>query len=62
MLSSLILVWVVNFTGSDSENLNPKWRFCLKLARNEETKMIKKSALLTENSVSESHLTQSFCM
>ena len=47
---------MVNSADSDSENLNFKQKFCLKLIRNEEIKIIKKSVLLTENSVSESHL------
>ena len=62
MLSSLILIWVVNSAGSDSEDLNLKWGFCLELARNGEARVIKKNVLLAENSASESHLAQSFCM
>ena len=47
---------MINSADSDSESSNLKQGFCLKLAKNEETKMIKKNALLTENSAFESHL------
>ena len=53
---------MVNSADSDSESLNLKWGFCLKLVRNGEAKVIKENVLLTENSASENHLTQSFCM
>ena len=62
MLNSLILIWVVNSADSDSESLNFKWKFCLKLIKNGEAKMIEKNVLLIENSVFKNYLTQSFCM
>ena len=48
---------MINSAGSDSENLNFKWEFCLKLTKNGKVKVIEKNALLIENSVSESYLT-----
>ena len=53
---------MVNSADSNSESLNSKWEFCLKLVKNGKAKVIKKSVLLIKNSAFESHLTQSFCM
>ena len=47
---------MINFTDSDSENLNLKWGLYLKLVKNEEIKVIEKGALLVENSTSKSYL------
>ena len=62
MLNSLILTWVINSAGSDSESLNPKQGFCLELTRNGEARVVKKGVLLAENSAPESYLAQSSCM